>query len=56
MELVCKYAPHVLVDEQKRVKQFKEGLRLNIRVQVAVDSHFSHAFLLNGKTCFLVKN
>ena len=42
MELVCKYAPHVLVDEQKRVKQFKEGLRLNIRVQVALWTHIFH--------------
>ena len=32
---LSRYAPNVVADEQMRVEQFQEGLRLNIRAQVA---------------------
>ncbi|RVW18031.1 hypothetical protein CK203_117136 [Vitis vinifera] len=32
---LSEYAPNVVVDEQMRAEQFQEGLRLNIRAQVA---------------------
>ncbi|RVW66491.1 hypothetical protein CK203_066077 [Vitis vinifera] len=32
---LSRYAPNVVADEQIRVEQFQEGLRLNIRAQVA---------------------
>ncbi|WJZ81248.1 hypothetical protein VitviT2T_001099 [Vitis vinifera] len=32
---LSRYAPNVVTDEQMRAKQFQEGLRLNIRAQVA---------------------
>ena len=32
---LSEYAPNMVVDEQMRAEQFQEGLRLNIRAQVA---------------------
>ncbi|RVW22856.1 hypothetical protein CK203_103771 [Vitis vinifera] len=32
---LSEYAPNIVVDEQMRAEQFQEGLRLNIRAQVA---------------------
>ena len=32
---LSRYAPNVVIDEQMRAEQFQEGLRLNIRAQVA---------------------
>ena len=32
---LSRYAPNVVADEQMRVEQFQEGLRLNSRAQVA---------------------
>ncbi|KAL6327710.1 hypothetical protein AAG906_022900 [Vitis piasezkii] len=32
---LSRYAPNVVADEQMRAEQFQEGLRLNIRAQVA---------------------
>ena len=32
---LSEYAPNIVVDEQMRAEQFQDGLRLNIRAQVA---------------------